>query len=209
MINRYSEKPVCTILIIAANVIVFFFLSFQGMTEDGGFMLEHGAMYVPMMIEYGDYRPLFTSIFLHFGFSHLANNMVMLLVIGWNLELEIGRIKYLIIYFASGICGNVVSAFWDIHTGEYAISAGASGAIFGITGALLYVAVRNRGQIGNVTGRGLIFMVALSLYYGFSSGGVDNFAHIGGLLSGFLLAILLYWKRNRKDRTMSRNGSYI
>lgn len=209
MIDRNSKKPICTILLIAANVIVFFFLSFQGMTEDGSFMLEHGAMYVPMMLEYGDYSPLFTSMFLHFGFSHLMNNMVMLLVIGWNLELEIGRIKYLIIYFASGICGNIASGFWDIYIGSYAVSAGASGAIFGITGALLYVAVRNRGQIGNVTGRGLIFMVALSLYYGFSSGGVDNFAHIGGLLSGFLLAILLYWKRNRKDRGVSWDGSYF
>ena len=207
MMNQYSKKPICTILLIAVNVIVFFILSFQGMTEDGVFMLEHGAMYVPLMVSQGEYGPLFTSIFLHFGFSHLMNNMVMLLVIGWNLELEIGKIKYLIIYFASGICGNAASAVWDIYTGDYAISAGASGAIFGITGALLYVAVRNRGQIGNVTGIGLVFMVALSLYYGFSSGGVDNFAHIGGLLSGFLLAVLLYWKRNRKDRTLSWDGN--
>lgn len=194
-------------ILAAVNVAVFFFLSFQGMTEDAGFMLEHGAMYVPLMLEQGKYSPLFTSMFLHFGFSHLVNNMVMLLVIGWNLELEIGRIKFLIIYFASGLCGNITSVLWDLHTGQYAVSAGASGAIFGITGALLYVAIRNRGQIGNVTGRGLVFMVALSLYYGFSSGGVDNFAHIGGLVSGFVLAVLLYWKRHREYRTDSWGGS--
>ena len=123
-------------ILAAVNVAVFFFLSFQGMTEDAGFMLEHGAMYVPLMLEQGKYSPLFTSMFLHFGFSHLVNNMVMLLVIGWNLELEIGRIKFVIIYFASGLCGNVASALWDFRTGDYAVSAGASGAIFGITGAL-------------------------------------------------------------------------
>ena len=207
-------------ILAAVNVAVFFFLSFQGMTEDAGFMLEHGAMYVPLMLEQGKYSPMFTSMFLHFGFSHLVNNMVhfgfshlvnnmvMLLVIGWNLELEIGRIKFVIIYFASGLCGNVASALWDFRTGDYAVSAGASGAIFGITGALLYVAIRNRGQIGNVTGRGLMLMVALSLYYGFSSGGVDNFAHIGGLASGFVLAVLLYWKRNREYRTDSWGGGY-
>ena len=116
-------------ILAAVNVAVFFFLSFQGMTEDAGFMLEHGAMYVPLMLEQGKYSPLFTSMFLHFGFSHLVNNMVMLLVIGWNLELEIGRIKFVIIYFASGLCGNVASALWDLRTGDYAVSAGASGAV--------------------------------------------------------------------------------
>lgn len=207
MTGRYSQKAICTMILATVNVAVFFFLSFQGMTEDAGFMLEHGAMYVPLMLEQGKYSPLFTSMFLHFGFSHLVNNMVMLLVIGWNLELEIGRIKFLIIYFASGFCGNIASVLWDLHTGQYAVSAGASGAIFGITGALLYVAIRNRGQIGNVTGRGLTLMVALSLYYGFSSGGVDNYAHIGGLVSGFVLAVLLYWKRHREYRMDAWGGS--
>ena len=90
---------------------------------------------------------------------------------------------------------------WDIWTYDFAVSAGASGAIFGIIGALLYIAIRNRGRIGNVTGRGLIFMIVLSLYYGFTSSGVDNFAHIGGLLSGFILSILVYRKPESKCRS--------
>lgn len=193
----------CTILLVAANVIVFFGLTFQGMTEDAGFMLEHGAMYVPYILE-GEYYRLLSSMFMHFGFEHLMNNMVMLLVIGWTLEWEIGKVKFLLIYLLSGLAGNIMSFGWDMWTGDFAVSAGASGAIFGIVGALLYVAVRNRGRIGNVSGRGLVFMVILSLYYGFTSGGVDNFAHIGGLLSGFLLSVLLYWKRQGKDRRGTR-----
>ena len=90
-------------------------------------------------------------------------------------------------------------------TGTYAVSAGASGAVFGIIGALLYVAIRNRGKIGTVTGRGLVLMVVLSLYYGFTSGGVDNLAHIGGLAAGFILGVLLYWKRKRKRRARARD----
>ena len=90
-------------------------------------------------------------------------------------------------------------------TGEYAVSAGASGAVFGIIGALLYVVIRNKGQIGTISGRGLVFMVILSLYYGFTSSGVDNLAHIGGLIAGFVLGVLLYWKRNRKRRMYARN----
>lgn len=166
-------------------------------------MLKHGAMYVPLMIAQGEYYRLFTSMFLHFGFDHLLNNMVTLVLSGWNLEIEIGKIKFLLIYILSGLGGNILSAWWDIQTGEYAVSAGASGAIFGLIGALLYVAIRNRGRIGDISGKGIIFMIILSLYYGFTSTGVDNMAHIGGLLSGFLLSILLYWKRNRKSRAYS------
>lgn len=201
--GKNVKKAPCTILIAAINVIVFFVLSFQGMTEDGAFMLEHGAKYVPLVIAQGEYYRLFTSMFLHFGFDHLLNNMVTLVLIGWNLEIEIGKIKFLLIYILSGLGGNILSAWWDIQTGEYAVSAGASGAIFGLIGALLYVAIRNRGRIGDISGKGIIFMIILSLYYGFTSTGVDNMAHIGGLLSGFLLSILLYWKRNRKSRAYS------
>ena len=199
------KKQKCTILLIVINVIVFFVLSFSGMTEDAEFMLEHGAMYVPYILEGEEYYRLFTSMFMHFGMNHLMNNMIMLGAIGWNLEYEIGKIKFLIIYFASGLCGNILSAMGDIMIQEYAVSAGASGAVFGIVGALLYVAIRNRGRIGNVSGRGLAAMIILSLYYGFTSSGVDNLAHIGGLAAGFMLAVLLYWKRHRKRRMYTRN----
>ena len=189
------KKSVCTIILVAANVIVFFALSFIGMTEDAGFMVEHGAVYIPYIIERGEYYRIFTAMFLHFGFEHLMNNMLMLAVIGWHLEQETGRLKFLIIYFGSGAGGMLLSIWRHIHTGDYAVSAGASGAIFGLIGALLYIAFRNHGRIGELTGRGLLFMAALSLYYGFSSGGVDNMAHIGGLLSGVLIAVLVYRKR--------------
>ena len=199
------KKQKCTIILIAINVILFLFLSFSGMTEDAEYMLEHGAMYVPYMMEGNEYYRLFTSMFLHFGMDHLANNMVMLAAIGWNLEYEIGKIKFLIIYLASGLAGNILSAFGDIIVGEYAVSAGASGAVFGIIGALLYVVIRNRGRIGTISGRGLVLMIILSLYYGFTSTGVDNLAHIGGLVSGFILGVLLYWKRHGKRRRKSRD----
>lgn len=199
------KKQKCTIMLIAINVIVFLLLSFSGMTEDAQYMLEHGAMYVPYMMEGNGYYRLFTSMFLHFGIDHLANNMVMLAAIGWNLEYEIGKIKFLIIYLASGLAGNILSALGDIIIGEYAVSAGASGAVFGIIGALLYVVIRNRGRIGTISGRGLVLMIILSLYYGLTSSGVDNLAHIGGLVAGFILGVLLYWKRYSKRRRKTRN----
>ncbi len=191
----YRKKAPCTIALIALNAAVFIFLSFGGMTEDAYYMLQNGAMYVPLLQE-GEYYRLLTSIFLHFGFSHLVNNMLMLGVMGWQLELVLGKLKFLLLYFAAGLCGNLFSAFAEIRTGEYAVSAGASGAIFGIIGALLYIALRNHGRIGTVSGQGILLMIALTLYYGFTSSGVDNFAHIGGLAAGFLLSVLLYRKKD-------------
>ena len=196
----YRRKAPCTAALIVVNVAVFIFLSFGGMTEDAYYMLRNGAMYLPLL-QQGEYYRMFTSLFLHFGFSHLVNNMLMLGVMGWQLELVIGRIKFLTIYFAAGLGGNVLSALAELRTGDYAVSAGASGAIFGIIGALLYIAVRNHGQIGNVSGQGILIMVALTLYYGFTSSGVDNFAHIGGLAAGFVLAVLLYRERDEEFRS--------
>lgn len=196
----YRKKAPCTVALIVVNVAVFIFLSFGGMTEDAYYMLQNGAMYLPLL-QQGEYYRLLISIFLHFGFSHLVNNMLMLGVMGWQLELVIGKIKFLIIYFAAGLGGNMLSALVEMRTGDFAVSAGASGAIFGIIGALLYIAVRNHGQIGNVSGQGILVMIALTLYYGFTSSGVDNFAHIGGLAVGFVLAVLLYRKRDTEFRS--------
>lgn len=202
----YRKKAPCTVILVAVNVIVFLFLSFQGMTEDAGFMLEHGAMYVPDIIYDRRYYELFTCMFLHFGFEHLMNNMLALAAMGWQLEAEVGKIKFLLIYFLSGLGGNLLSLMFDLRTGEYVVSAGASGAIFGIVGALLYIAIRNRGRIGTVSGRGLLFMVAITLYFGFTSTGVDNFAHIGGVVCGFILSMLLYRKNKSAKRRRDRRA---
>ena len=96
-------------------------------------MLENGAMFVPLVLGNQEYYRLITSMFLHFGFSHLMNNMIMLFFLGSILEEEIGRFKYLFLYFASGLAGNVLSAAMDLKTGEFVVSAGVlSGAIFGV-----------------------------------------------------------------------------
>lgn len=192
---RQKPEAICTVTLIVINVAVFFILTMFGDTEDAVFMLQHGAMYEPNIIEGHEYYRIFTCLFLHFGITHLLNNMVLLGALGWNLELEIGKVRFVIIYFASGIIGNIVSLFYDLTLEQPAVSAGASGAIFGLMGALLYVVIANRGRLGRLSGRGMLVMVILSLYFGLTSTGVDNLAHIGGLVSGFLLAVLLYRRK--------------
>lgn len=193
---RNKPEAPCTVALIVINVAVFFIMSLFGNTEDVMFMLEHGAMFEPLITEEHEYYRIITSMFLHFGIEHLLNNMVILGALGWNLELETGKIRFLIIYLASGIGGNLLSLYIGVSSAEYAVSAGASGAIFGLMGALLYVAARNRGRMGRISGKGVLFMIALSLYFGITSSGVDNAAHIGGLLCGFILAVILYRKKN-------------
>ena len=196
---RQRPEAVCTIILIAVNVAVFFILSLFGDTEDAVFMMQHGAMYSDFVIQEHEYYRLFTCLFLHFGIEHLLNNMVILGALGWNLELQTGKIRFLLIYFGSGLFGNVVSLIFHGAAQEYTVSAGASGAIFGLMGALLWVVIANHGRLGRLSGRGMLVMVALSLYFGLSSSGVDNYAHIGGLVCGFLLALILYRKRRGRD----------
>lgn len=193
---RNKPEAPCTVALIVINVAVFFIMSLFGNTEDVMFMLEHGAMFEPLITEEHEYYRIITSMFLHFGIEHLLNNMVILGALGWNLELETGKIRFLIIYLVSGIGGNLLSLYLGVSSAEYVVSAGASGAIFGLMGALLYVAARNRGRMGRISGKGVLFMIALSLYFGITSSGIDNAAHIGGLLCGFILAVILYRKKN-------------
>ncbi len=191
----------CTIFLAVINVVVFFWLSFGGMTEDGGYMLQHGAMYAPSFIIDQEYYRIFTSMFLHFGFSHLINNMFTLVIVGKYLEAAVGKVRFLIIYVLSGLGGNLLSLISDVILEDYAISAGASGAIFGLTGSLLCLTILNRGKIAGITRQSMMIMIALSLYNGFASEGVNNIAHIGGLLCGFLVTFLLFIQQYMKRRS--------
>lgn len=186
-------------VLIAANILYFFWLEFHGSTENAAFMVEHGAMYVPLVVREGEYYRLLTAVFMHFGISHLVNNMVILFVLGDNLERALGKVKYLVFYLICGVGANVFSMVVSIREYELAVSAGASGAIFGVIGGLLYVVIRNRGRLEDLSTRQLALFVACSLYFGFTSTGIDNAAHVGGLVLGFLLAAIFYRNPGRRE----------
>ena len=155
-------------------------------------MLDCGAAYTPMIVQGGEYYRLFTCMFLHFGIEHLLNNMLVLFVLGSRLERVIGKIKFLLIYLLGGVLGNIISLYLELHAQNFAVSAGASGAVFAVMGAMIYIAIRNKGRLGDLSMRQILIMAAFSLYFGFASTGVDNTAHVAGMVSGFLLAVLLY-----------------
>ena len=187
--------PINTILVLV-NVIVFVILSFLGDINNPEFMVAHGVMDWTDIVEKGQYYRLFTSMFLHFGADHLLQNMLILLVIGCRLERITGKLQYLIIYVGSGLAGAVASLMFTLAAEPNTVSAGASGAIFGVMGGLLFnilidVIQKKRHRVEEIGLTGMIFMVCSALSYGFFSTGVDNAAHIGGLIGGFVLTMII------------------
>lgn len=180
-----------TISIIAVNVIVYLVLEWMGDTEDAEFMLKHGAAYPTLICENHEYWSLLSSAFLHFGFSHLFNNMVMLACAGPILERALGHFRYLLLYLLAATGGSVLSVLMMYVRGDYAVSAGASGAIFGVVGGLLWIVLCNRGHYEGITTKRILLMIVLCLFVGITTGGVDNWGHLGGLITGFLACVLL------------------
>lgn len=178
-------------LLMALNVLAFLYLEIAGSSEDAYFMYTKGAMLAPAVLEGGQYYRLFTALFMHFGINHLINNMLVLFVMGEPLERALGHGRYLILYLTSGIGANIISMLLR-EPDSMVISAGASGAIFGVIGGLLYLVIANKGKMEDLSTRQLVIMIAFSLYFGYTSTGVDNTAHISGLIFGFLLGMLLY-----------------
>ena len=193
---KIKDRAYVNIALIAVNVFIFLYFELIGDTEDTMFMIMHGAVYEPLVVLRGEYYRLFTSMFLHFGASHLMNNMLVLFVLGERMEQVLGHVKYFFFYMASGIFANIISIVVHMEKGYAAVSAGASGAIFGVVGGLVYVVAANHGQLDGLTNRQLGFIIILSLYHGFTASGVDNWAHIGGLFSGFILSIFLYRRKH-------------
>lgn len=194
--EEIKREPV-TALLILLNTLIFLIVEFTGGSENGQHMLECGAVYAPLIIEQGQWYRMITSMFLHFGAPHLINNMLVLFVLGQRLEPVTGKIKFLLIYILGGLGGNLISLTWDMRTGNYSLSAGASGAVFAVMGGMIYVIIRHRGRIADLNMKQMLLMAAFSLYFGFASGGVDNAAHAGGLLCGFLVALIVYHPRKR------------
>ena len=146
---KERPKEIMTIMLIGINILVFIALTMIGRTEDGYFMLQHGAMYEPYIIENQEYYRLFTSLFLHFGISHLLNNMVLLWALGSIFEKEAGKIRFLFCYFISGIGGNLLSLYWNIMHDRQIVSAGASGANFRTNGRVALDCICKQGKARN------------------------------------------------------------
>ena len=162
-------------------------LELSGGSTDTGTLLNFGAMSPPLVAQ-GEYWRLFTAMFLHSGFMHILFNGLSLFIFGRMVESIYGHVKFSLIYTMAGIFGSIAS----FNINSTVVAAGASGAIFGIIGALTAYFLVNRktlGDFGRQNLTGLLILAGINLLFGFSVQGIDNWAHIGGLTLGFLLAL--------------------
>lgn len=193
MNSKSGKRAYVNVGLIVINVLVFLYLEITGSSEDVYFMYEKGAMFGPAVAVDKEYYRFVTAMFMHFGIDHIVNNMIVLFALGDNLERALGHVKYLILYMVCGIGSNWISMMIE-GVDSAVVSAGASGAVFGVIGGLFYVVAANRGQLEDLSSRQMVFMIVLSLYLGFSETGVDNVAHVAGLILGILCGIILYRK---------------
>lgn len=184
------KKIVITPIIIVACLIMFVItglLSGSFFQITNGAVIKLGANYKPL-IQQGELWRLITYMFLHGSILHVLVNMYSLYIIGTQVENFLGKWKYLVIYLVSGICGGLLSL---VVNSSDIISVGASGAIFGLTGALLYFGYHYRTYLGDALKRSIIPVIIVNLAIGFMMNGIDNFCHIGGLAGGLLITMAL------------------
>lgn len=199
------KKPIITYCIIALCILAFILMYIFGNgSSDNLTLIKFGANLDILTVGLGEYFRLITCSFLHIGIFHLLFNMYALYVIGSQAESFFGKIKYLIIYLFSAVSASLLSLMFSANV----ISAGASGAIFGLMGALLYFGYHYRIYLGNVIKSQIIPIIVINLLFGFLVSGVDNAAHIGGLIGGFLMAMVLGVPEHN-DKSSRINGMIL
>lgn len=181
------KTPSITYIIMGICVFLFIMMYIFGNgSESTSTLIKFGANY-DLLTKSGEYYRLFTCMFLHIGIWHLLCNMYSLYIIGKEIENLYGKSKYLVIYVLSGLCGSILSLAFSHNT----ISAGASGAIFGLLGALLYFGYYYRTYLGATIRSSIIPVIILNLIIGMLTPGISNSAHIGGLVGGILVSMMV------------------
>lgn len=192
---RKKQIPVVSAALVIINVAVYLVCLF---TRNA--LYQAGALDAYEVLINKEYGRIIWSMFLHSGTSHILNNMMILFFLGAMIEKETGHILYALLYFLSGVGGNILSLYVKAINGDMSISVGASGAVFGLDGVLLAMVLFSDRRLENVTPVRVIMMVALSLYSGFSAYNIDNAAHVGGLITGFLAGGLVCIIQRRSRR---------
>ncbi len=182
------NKNRVTVLIVAINVAMFVLLSVTGGADDSVNLYRWGAKFGPA-IQAGDWYRLIAPVFLHAGFFHIAANTFALVLFGPRLEQEFGALAFVATYIVAGVCG-VAASYFVSPT----LSVGASGAVFGMVGAYGVYLVRNRREFGGQVNRvilNLIFILGINIVFGLVWPGIDQGAHVGGLIAGAAMAFLV------------------
>lgn len=187
--GRRYFPTVATYVLLGLNILIFVLMSASGGSKNVNVLLEYGASFGPSF-RAGQYWRLVMPMFLHIGWEHLATNMFALWLLGNFLEPLYGYGRFSLLYVLSGMGGSLLSMEASTH-----IAAGASGAIFGIAGAMLVTGILHPETIPrrwrDVFGIGILLVIILNLIFGHFVRHIDNWAHLGGLVTGLVLAWLI------------------
>lgn len=189
--NKKINKPYLTVLLIAINSFIFLLMTLNGGTLDPEQLVKYGANFNPAIVN-GEWWRFITSMFIHIGLLHLFMNMLALYYLGILVENIYGSIRFFIIYFLSGIAGSVTSFAFSMN-----ISAGASGALFGMFGALIYFSLFNRNEFGKALNRNILTILAINIVFGLLIPQIDMGAHMGGLVAGLIAAAIVGLKKQK------------
>jgi rhomboid protease GluP len=189
LIIRRRFAPLATLVLLSLNVAIFALMELSGGSKTPEVLLNFGASYGPF-IRRGEYWRLVMPMFLHIGWIHLILNSLALYVLGRILESVYGYGRFAVIYVASGMGGALLSITLSSN-----VSAGASGAIFGLAGAMLTTGYLHRSAVPRrwrrAFGGGIVPIIILNLALGFMIPGIDNWGHLGGLATGMVLSGLI------------------
>lgn len=193
--NRLKQTPVVSIALVGINILIYILCLVSGRT-----LYNIGIMDAHSVIEGGEYWRILSAMFFHADSGHLFNNMLILFFMGAMIEKEIGHALFGIFYFLSGIGGNLLSLLMKVIHSDPAGSLGASGAVFGMDGVLLAIVILSGRNMSSVTPTRLLLMIVLSLYSGFTGGNIDNAAHVGGLIVGFIAGGVMCMVQNQRKK---------
>lgn len=194
------KKPIITYSLVIINILMYIIPILFGVYET---ILDKYSIYGPA-VRAGQYYRLITGTFIHANIFHLFFNCYALAILGSQLESFLGKPKYLVVYLFSAVIGSLFSVTF---AGNY-YSIGASGAIFGLMGSLVYFGYHYRVYLGNVIKSQIIPLILMNLGIGFLVPGIDNSAHIGGLLGGALITVALGVK-NKSSNFEKINGIVV
>lgn len=184
-LNILRELPKVTLSLVLINILVFIICTFTGTA-----MYNKGGVGISLITSPSQIYRIFTSMFLHADAAHIFGNMILLYYLGEIIEKKMGGIPYLALYFFSGIWGSLATFISEIISGEYVVVIGASGAVFGLLGALLALAIfRIVNQSTMQPGR-IVVVLIFVIFEGFRDTQVAIWAHVGGLIAGFLFALV-------------------
>ncbi|RMH59224.1 MAG: rhomboid family intramembrane serine protease [Candidatus Hydrogenedentota bacterium] len=158
-----------------------------------------GSLSGPAVLLGGQWYRLFTAMFLHYGIIHLFFNMVALKVVGPETEQNLGKLRFLVLYLLAGLFGNLCSL---LYFGMRLFQVGASGAICGLLGALYMIGRARGGVYGEILRRITTRWIVFTILFGAFVPGIDNAAHIGGMVAGAVLVKVLGVRATRIDRVI-------